>query len=87
MIWITTFNANPNSANSNVHEIFMRNMANWLNARSYIERYSYFFPNVFAHHRCTKLYAKIHNYRLEEHCFDPGIHVEHYSKLTSAVGI
>jgi len=46
MIWITEFNANPNRTNSNVHEIFMRNAAIWLNAQSYVERYSYFFPNV-----------------------------------------
>ena len=46
MIWITEFNANPNRTSSHVHEIFMRNAAIWLNAQSYIERYSYFFPNV-----------------------------------------
>jgi hypothetical protein len=46
MIWITEFNANPNRTSSNVHEIFMRNAAIWLNAQPYIERYSYFFPNI-----------------------------------------
>ncbi|MGN6181073.1 MAG: glycosyl hydrolase [Mucilaginibacter sp.] len=46
MIWITEFNANPNRTSSNVHEIFMRNAAAWLNAQPYVERYSYFFPNA-----------------------------------------
>ena len=46
MLWITEFNANPRRTNSNVHEIFMRNAAAWLDAQPYVERYAYFFPNV-----------------------------------------
>jgi Glycosyl hydrolase catalytic core len=45
-IWITEFNANPTRTSVNVHKLFMQKAVAWLNTTDYVERYSYFFPNV-----------------------------------------
>lgn len=43
-IWVTEFNANVNRTSPVIHEYFMKLATDWMNATSYIERYSYFFP-------------------------------------------
>ena len=45
-IWITEFNANPNRHSVLIHKYFMKLSTDWMNNTSYIERYSYFFPNT-----------------------------------------
>jgi len=44
-VWVTEFNANPNRTSQVVHTYFMKLSTAWMNTTSYIERYSYFFPN------------------------------------------
>jgi Glycosyl hydrolase catalytic core len=44
-VWVTEYNANINRTSEVVHKYFMKLSAEWMNNTSYIERYSYFFPN------------------------------------------
>lgn len=44
-LWFTEYNCNPNRS-AEVHIIFMKASAAYLNALPYVERYSYFFPNL-----------------------------------------
>jgi len=44
-LWITEFNANPNRTSEVINKYFMKLATDWLNGTSYVERYSYFFPN------------------------------------------
>ena len=44
-IWVTEYNANVNRTSDVVHKYFMKLSSEWMNANSFIERYSYFFPN------------------------------------------
>ncbi len=42
-LWFTEFNCNP-ARSEDVHKIFMKLAANYLNQLPYVERYAYFFP-------------------------------------------
>lgn len=44
-IWVTEYNANINRTSEAVHKYFMKLSTEWMNNTSFIERYSYFFPN------------------------------------------
>jgi hypothetical protein len=44
-LWFTEYNCNPNRS-ADVHQIFMRESAAYLNTLPYVERYAYFFPAV-----------------------------------------
>ncbi|HEX7367150.1 MAG TPA: glycosyl hydrolase [Pelobium sp.] len=44
-LWFTEFNCNP-ARGEDVHKIFMKLAANYLNQLPYVERYAYFFPTV-----------------------------------------
>jgi hypothetical protein len=44
-LWFTEYNCNPNRG-ADVHRIFMRESAAYLNTLPYVERYAYFFPAV-----------------------------------------
>lgn len=44
-LWITEYNANP-ARSVEVHRLFMKISAEWLNSQNYVERYAYFFPSA-----------------------------------------
>lgn len=46
-IWVTEFNANVNRNSQVVQKYFMKLSTDWMNTKTYIERYSYFFETNF----------------------------------------
>lgn len=46
-IWVTEFNANVNRSSPVVQKYFMKLSTDWMNTKTYIERYAYFFETNF----------------------------------------
>lgn len=44
-LWITEYNANP-TRSVEIHRLFMKMSAEWLNSQNYVERFAYFFPST-----------------------------------------
>jgi len=46
-LWVTEFNANVNRTSEDIHKTFMKLATEWMDRQDYIERYAYFFLNLY----------------------------------------